>query len=45
MNAAGRIAIGGVSKQTGTNVETIRYYERVGSLPSPTRGRAEGAVR
>jgi len=37
MDRAGRIAIGGLSKHTGTNVETIRYYERVGLLPVPTR--------
>lgn len=37
MNGAGRIAIGGLSKHTGTNIETIRYYERVGLLPSPVR--------
>ena len=37
MEAAGRIAIGGLSKHTGTNIETIRYYERVGLLPAPTR--------
>ena len=37
MEATGRIAIGGLSKHTGTNIETIRYYERVGLLPAPTR--------
>lgn len=37
MDRAGRIAIGGLSKSTGTNVETIRYYERVGLLPAPAR--------
>ena len=37
MDATGRIAIGGLSKQTGTNIETIRYYERVGLLPTPAR--------
>src|SRR5262245_4912810 len=37
MGANGRIAIGGLSKQTGTNIETIRYYERVGLLPAPAR--------
>ena len=31
------IAIGGLSKRTGTNIETIRYYERVGLLPTPAR--------
>lgn len=37
MESAGRIAIGGLSKHTGTNIETIRYYERVGLLPTPAR--------
>ena len=37
MDGAGRIAIGGLSKSTGTNIETIRYYERVGLLPAPAR--------
>ena len=32
-----RMAIGSVSRRTGTNVETIRYYERVGLLPRPAR--------
>jgi len=32
-----RLAIGALSKQTACNVETIRYYERVGLLPAPTR--------
>lgn len=31
------IAIGALSKQTGVNIETIRYYERIGVLPSPSR--------
>ena len=29
--------IGLVSKRTGCNIETIRYYERIGLLPSPAR--------
>lgn len=29
--------IGELSQHTGVNVETIRYYERVGVLPVPTR--------
>jgi MerR family mercuric resistance operon transcriptional regulator len=37
MNASGRIAIGRLAKQTGTNVETIRYYERLGLWPVPPR--------
>ena len=37
MPDTGRIAIGALSKHTGTNIETIRYYERVGLLPAPAR--------
>lgn len=29
--------IGGVSQRTGCNIETIRYYERIGLLPPPDR--------
>jgi len=29
--------IGELSKATGTKVETVRYYERIGLLPSPPR--------
>ncbi|NNM73942.1 MerR family transcriptional regulator [Enterovirga aerilata] len=31
------LAIGGLSKRTGVNIETIRYYERVGMLPKAPR--------
>lgn len=34
--AAG-LPIGTLSRHTGCNVETIRYYERVGILPEPPR--------
>ena len=34
---SGRIAIGRLSRVTGTNIETIRYYERVRLLPAPPR--------
>src|SRR5438128_752925 len=37
MQETGRIAIGALSKHTGANIETIRYYERVGLLPVPSR--------
>jgi len=30
-------AIGEVSRTSGVNIETIRYYERIGLLPRPTR--------
>ena len=29
--------IGELSKVTGTNIETVRYYERIGLLPKPAR--------
>lgn len=29
--------IGDLSRQTGVNIETIRYYERIGALPVPAR--------
>lgn len=35
--------IGYVSKVTGCNIETIRYYERIGLLPKPPR--SEGGYR
>lgn len=32
-----RLAIGALSRHTGVNVETVRYYERIGLLPLPAR--------
>ncbi len=31
------IRIGELSRRTGCNIETIRYYERIGLLPPPER--------
>ena len=31
------LTIGGLSKQTGCHIETIRYYERIRLLPEPPR--------
>jgi MerR family mercuric resistance operon transcriptional regulator len=31
------LTIGKLSKMTGCNTETIRYYERIGLLPKPAR--------
>lgn len=31
------LTIGALSKETGVNVETIRFYERSGLLPAPQR--------
>ncbi len=35
--AAIALPIGGLSKRTGCNIETIRYYERIGLMPAPPR--------
>jgi MerR family mercuric resistance operon transcriptional regulator len=40
MARSATIRIGDLSRQTGCNVETIRYYERVGLLPRPPRSAA-----
>ena len=37
------LSIGELSRRTGVNVETIRYYERVKILPTPQR--TEGGHR
>ncbi|MAE44814.1 MAG: transcriptional regulator [Magnetovibrio sp.] len=45
------MTIGALSRRTGCKVETIRYYERIGLLPAPARGRGghrhydEGALK
>lgn len=31
------IPIGELSRRTGCNIETIRYYERIGLIPAPPR--------
>ncbi|BAM88662.1 mercuric resistance operon regulatory protein [Bradyrhizobium oligotrophicum S58] len=38
-----RLTIGDLAKRTGTKVETVRYYERIGLLPIPPR--TEGNYR
>jgi hypothetical protein len=38
-----RRGIGALSKQTGCNIETIRYYERIGLMPPAPRN--EGGHR
>lgn len=35
--SAHALTIGGLAKATNTKVETIRYYERIGLMPSPKR--------
>ncbi len=37
MDGTVRLAIGSLAKRTGTNVETIRYYERTGLWAAPPR--------
>jgi MerR family mercuric resistance operon transcriptional regulator len=37
------VTIGVLSRRTGVNIETIRYYERIGLLPAPLR--SEGRHR
>ena len=37
METPARVAIGDLAKRTSTNVETVRYYERVALLPAPAR--------
>jgi MerR family mercuric resistance operon transcriptional regulator len=34
---AGNLPIGKLSKRSGVNIETIRYYERIKMLPPPPR--------
>jgi len=40
MAQSAAIQIGELARRTGCNVETIRYYERVGVLPRPPRSAA-----
>jgi MerR family mercuric resistance operon transcriptional regulator len=37
MTQVGDIQIGELSRRSGCNIETIRYYERIGLLPRPPR--------
>lgn len=37
MTGTAAIQIGELSRRTGCNIETIRYYERIGLLPAPPR--------
>lgn len=38
-----RLTIGSLARRAGSNVETVRYYERIGLLPEPPR--SEGGHR
>ncbi len=37
MVRAQKLPIGLLSRETGVNIETIRYYERIGLMPKPPR--------
>ncbi len=37
ITSSGAIPIGELSRQSGVNIETIRYYERIKMLPAPPR--------
>jgi MerR family mercuric resistance operon transcriptional regulator len=37
MTTADGLTIGELSGQSGVNIETIRYYERIGVMPKPAR--------
>ena len=43
MRVAEGLSIGKLSKQSGVNIETIRYYEKIGVMPVP--GRTAGGYR
>lgn len=43
MRAAGGLTIGKLAAQSGVNLETVRYYERIGLMPEPDR--TEGGHR
>jgi MerR family mercuric resistance operon transcriptional regulator len=37
MKVGGEFPIGALSKRSGVNIETIRYYEKIGVMPKPGR--------
>jgi MerR family mercuric resistance operon transcriptional regulator len=37
MKVGERLSIGKLAEQSGVNIETIRYYEKVGVMPAPDR--------
>ncbi len=37
MSAQASFTVGDLARATGTKVETVRYYERIGVLPEPAR--------
>ena len=34
-----RLTIGALARRAGSNVETVRYYERIGLMPAPPRSK------
>lgn len=40
MKAVDEFSIGALSKQSGVNIETIRYYEKISVMPAPARSPA-----
>jgi MerR family transcriptional regulator, mercuric resistance operon regulatory protein len=43
MKVVDGLSIGALSKRSGVNIETIRYYEKIGVMPKP--GRTSGGYR
>lgn len=43
MNAGKKITVGILASETGCNIETVRYYEKSGLMPEPSR--SEGGHR
>lgn len=41
---SGAWSIGDLAKRVGSNVETVRYYERIGVMPAPARSAANYRV-
>lgn len=38
-DTAPQLPIGELSRRTGVNIETVRYYEKIGLMPAPARSR------
>lgn len=39
-----KLTIGTLSEETGVNIETIRYYERIGLVPPPPRSQGRQRI-
>lgn len=42
-NYSGSLRIGAMAREAGVNIETVRFYQRKGLLPKPSRLRGETA--